>query len=191
VFSREITTTKLNWAYNLPDKALAAPAVDLNRAFINCGDNNVYALSLGGIVGGAGSYQATAALIDAPKIHDHTIYIAAADGTITALTYAAGAFTRLWTASLGTTLAQPIVVAAPFVAAVGADNVLRVFNAVSGAPVWTWSRASNGVTLALTGLTVVNGAAYLSLSSESYLALDIVNQKILWEKSIQTVAVAG
>jgi outer membrane protein assembly factor BamB len=191
IFSRDITTTRLNWAYNLPDKALAAPVVDLSYAFVNCGDNNVYALSLDGVVGRAGSYQATAALIGAPSVHDHNIYIATADGTITALGYSFGSFNQIWTASLGTTLAQPIVVAAPFVAAIGADNVLRVFNAVSGTAVWTWSRAANGVNLALSGLTVVNGAAYLSLSSGIYIALDIVNQKVLWEKDLQTIAVAA
>ena len=83
------------------------------------------------------------------------------------------------------------MVAAPFVAAIGADNVLRVYSAISGAPVWTWSQAVNGANLALTGLTVINGAAYFSMSSGDYIALDLVNKAVLWQKTFQTVAVAS
>lgn len=192
VFSRNLITGHINWVYNLQDATIGAPQVLDNTAFVSCQDNNVYALTLGAVTTAGGNFQASAAIIGSPVIENGLIFIATTDGTITALSYSSAtkSFTTVWTAKIAAGLTQSIDVDYPYLAAVGNDNNLYAYNAVNGNLIWQYA-ANPSAPVALSGLTVVNGAAYVSGADGNYSALDLENKAVLWTKDLQTVATAG
>ena len=191
VFSRDLVSGSINWAYNFQDSVLGAPMMLGKNLFVNCADNSLYALILGTVTQAGGSFSASANLIGSPIIENGVIYVATTDGTVTALTYnvASQSFATVWSAKIAAGLTQAIAVDYPFVSAIGNDNNLYTYNAGTGNLTWQWT-SGTGTPQALSGLTLVNGAAYISAANGIYSALDLENKTVLWTKDLQTVATA-
>lgn len=193
IFCRDLISGTVRWAYSLPDQTIGAPALLDNVLFVNCADNNVYAVVLGAVTSLGGSFEASAQLIGSPVVENGTIYVVTTDGTTTALSWSSTyrAFTTVWSAKIAAGVSQPLVADFPYAAVAGNDNTIYVYNAQTGAVAWQYSKQGQGGALAISGLTLVNGAAYFSTADGFYNAVDVENKAILWSKDLQTVASAS
>ena len=191
VFSRNLITGRINWAFNFQDAVIGSPTVVDTVAFVNCADNTLNAMLLGEVTTSGGSFTMSATPIGSPIIENGVIYVAASDGTITALTYSSASqtFTTVWTQKIAAGMTQAIAVDYPYAAAIGNDNNLYTYNAANGLAIWQWTSGS-GAPQALSGLTLVNGAVYISAANGIYSALDLENKSVIWTKDLQTVATA-